>query len=434
MIAKGNLHAHGTKLASYLIKEKHNEIVETRGFLADDLHDAFGTVQAIADNLTHCEKPFFHASVRLPADETLELSQWVAIADRLEKELGFDDQPRAIVMHKDKAGDPHMHVAWSRIDTERMCAIDPGLYKNKMVALCRDLEVEFQLTVVGSERQAERLTRAPGGKEVDEARRLGVDIDAVSETIRRCYDRSDDGPTLAAALDREGMMLARGDRRDFVVIDAEGGQHALGKRICGVTAADVRAKLGNTFKQSLPSVVEARALQRARAVPWQEIDRADDDGTSLGASPSRGGKSFDEHDLLPDFDLRAGARGSDGMTRFGLRLFGAAAKALDQAVGGVLDFLMPAAPLTREQVEANIEQAKREADARPADAPPPAGQMPCPDAELDLAVRNEAISRAQAVMQSALDQSQEERDRRQRDSRRDDDDGHGYRHEYIPLP
>ena len=28
-------------------------------------------------------------------------------------------------------GDTHMHVAWSRIDVESSCALDPGLYKNK---------------------------------------------------------------------------------------------------------------------------------------------------------------------------------------------------------------------------------------------------------------------------------------------------------------
>ena len=77
--------------------------------------------------------------------------------------------------------------------------------------------------------------------------------------------QSDNGPSLAAALEQQGMILARGDRRDFVAIDAAGGEHALGKRVCGVTAGEVRQRLGGEeFKRGLPTVAEARATQRER--------------------------------------------------------------------------------------------------------------------------------------------------------------------------
>ena len=49
--------------------------------------------------------------------------------------------------------------------------------------------------------------------------------------IRNCWDRSDCGLSFQAALEHEGLILAQGERRDFIVVDREGGPHALGKRI-----------------------------------------------------------------------------------------------------------------------------------------------------------------------------------------------------------
>jgi hypothetical protein len=267
MIAKGNLHAHGGRLATYMMAGKdgeHAELIDKRGFLSEDLRESFCTIQAIAESQTRCQKPFFHAYVRLPDDEALERDTWLAVADRIEGKLGFNDQPRAVALHVSDDGERHLHVAWSRIDTDDMRAIDPGLYKNKMTELARELEQEFGLRELSSERDPERQTKAAARPEFEEARRLGVNVEAVRETIRDCYDRSDDGPSFAAALVEHDLTVTRGDRRDFVVVDQEGGMHALGKGICGVTAGEIRARLGEEFKQGLPGVDEARAQIEAR--------------------------------------------------------------------------------------------------------------------------------------------------------------------------
>ena len=60
-------------------------------------------------------------------------------------------------------------------------------------------------------------------------------------------------------------MLANGDRRDcFVVIDQAGGQHALNKKLTGLTLAATRERLADLDRQQLPSVEQAQAMQRAR--------------------------------------------------------------------------------------------------------------------------------------------------------------------------
>ena len=239
MIAKGNLHGDGAKLAAYLVTGKDGEraeLVELRGFPTDDIRDAFIAAQLGAEAKTRSTKPFFHAYVRLIEGEALDRGQWQRVADRIEQQLGFQDQPRAVAFHHLANGETHMHLAWSRIDLEHECAIDPGLYKLKLKEVCRQLEHELGLTPVRNERDPEQKTLAPGRNEFEQARRLGTDLTAMREAIRDCWERSDTGRGFEAALAEQGFILARGDKRDFVVIDPAGGDHALGKRITGATA------------------------------------------------------------------------------------------------------------------------------------------------------------------------------------------------------
>ena len=272
MIAKGNLHGDGAKLAAYLVTGKEGEraeLIELRGLGADNIRNGFANVAIWAES-TRCEKAFFHCYVRLPEGEALERFQWRQVADRIEHQLGFDGQGRAVAFHHGAEG-THLHIAWSRVDLEHERAIDPGLYKLKLKDISRQLEKEFGLTRVRNERDPEQKTLAPGRNEFEQSRRLGTDLKAIRETIRACWERSDTGRGFEAALAEQGYILARGDKRDFVVIDPAGGDHALGKRITGASAAETRARLADIDKQHLPSVDQAKAVQAERAPPVPEI-------------------------------------------------------------------------------------------------------------------------------------------------------------------
>src|ERR1700733_14182086 len=66
MIAKGNTHSSGLRLARYMIRAKDGERVErgeVRGFASDEIVDAFRSVDAMAEG-TRGEKPLFHVQVR----------------------------------------------------------------------------------------------------------------------------------------------------------------------------------------------------------------------------------------------------------------------------------------------------------------------------------------------------------------------------------
>jgi hypothetical protein len=260
MIAKGNRHSTGSKLAQYLITGKDGErveLAELRGFESGNIHEAFRHVHVMADS-TRCTRPFFHVQVRNPAGEDLTPEQRTRIVNRIESKLGLSGQPRAVALHIDQeTGDTHIHVAWSLIDENTLKARPLPFFKMRLKEACRELEFKLALTPVRNERETE-IKFAPTKAEDEQARRLGLDAHQIRETIRACYDRSDCGPSFKEALAQDGLILAQGDRRDYLVIDEAGGLHALGKKILGATAAQVRAKLSGLDHAQLPTLEQAR--------------------------------------------------------------------------------------------------------------------------------------------------------------------------------
>jgi len=265
MIAKGTTHDSGGRLAVYMVKGKPGERAELwqlRGFASDDIKEAFRSIHVMAEG-TRCERPFFHVQVRNPEDENLTPAQWERVADRVESKLGLSDQPRAIAFHRDTAtGHEHMHVAWSRIDDETMTAKTLPFFKLRLKEVSRELETELGLRPVRNHRETEVM--APTRDEEEQARRLNVEVRDVRQAIRDNWERSDNGHSFRAALAQDGMTLAKGDRRDFVVIDQQGGMHALGKRILGNTAGEVRVRMADLDRAELPTIEEARE-QNTRA-------------------------------------------------------------------------------------------------------------------------------------------------------------------------
>lgn len=130
-------------------------------------------------------------------------------------------------------------------------------FKFRLKALARQLEIEFDITRVKNERDGPILYAATKNEQ-RKAQRLGLDKDAIRNTIRACWERSDCGRSFDDALADEGLILVQGTRRDYVVIDHAGGLHALGKRILDVSAGQVRARLADLDRDQMPTIEQAR--------------------------------------------------------------------------------------------------------------------------------------------------------------------------------
>ena len=181
--------------------------------------------------------------------------------------MGLTGQPRAIVVHEKKDRE-HCHVVWLRVNAETMTAIraDHNFRKHEIVA--RELEREFgHQRVQGAhiERDGKpRPERAPSHAEMQQAERTKIKPEEARAHITGLWRATKTGQEFEKALDDSGWKLARGDRRDFVVIDPKGGTHSLARRIDGATVKDVRARLADIDMKRLPSVAEARKAQYAR--------------------------------------------------------------------------------------------------------------------------------------------------------------------------
>jgi hypothetical protein len=228
MIIKGNRHSNGAKLAAYLLDGgRHGERVaapELHGFglHPDDISKSFCSLDAIASG-KGIENPLFHIQIRLPEGEQMTREQWDQTTARTLKTAGLQGQPYARVFHTDeKTGEIHCHLGVSLIDEQTHHAKAVPFYKLRFKALARKLEVEFDLTRVKNERDSP-IKYAATKNEERQAQRLGVDKDAIRNTIRACWERSDCGRSFDDALANEGMILAQGTRRDYVIIDHAGG-------------------------------------------------------------------------------------------------------------------------------------------------------------------------------------------------------------------
>ena len=176
MIIKGHVCAGGDRVAAHLLRTDTNErvkVLEVRGTTSENLFGSFREMEAVASG-TRCKRSLYHASINTRADEVMTAEQRDRSIEALEEKLGFEGQPRAIVMHE-KYGREHYHIVWSRIDVDRMVAlrVDHNYRKHEEVA--RALEREFgHARVQGAHAERDgvaRPDRTPDRKEMAQIER-----------------------------------------------------------------------------------------------------------------------------------------------------------------------------------------------------------------------------------------------------------------------
>lgn len=258
MILKAKERGDAPQLARYLLSLRDNEHVElhdVRGFVSDDLRGAFSEADAIAQG-TRCKNYLFSMSLNPPAGEKVRTEDFELAIARIEKKLGLENQPRAIVFHE-KDGRRHAHVVWSRIDSERMRAINMPHYKIRLRDVSRDLYMQHGWNMPRG--LQDRSLRDPlnfSQEEWQQARRVGIDPREIKSVLQQCWQRSDNRPSFERALKERGFWLARGDRRGFVAMDYRGEVYAL-SRYAGVKAKELEARIGDPAR--LRSVDQTKA-------------------------------------------------------------------------------------------------------------------------------------------------------------------------------
>ena len=258
MILKASQRGGGMQLAVHLLKpeNEHVELHEISGFVADDLAGAFKEVYAISKG-TRCKQFLFSLSLNPPEMENVPVEAFEDVIARIEAKMGLVGQPRAIVFHE-KQGRRHAHCVWSRIDAAKMKAINLPHFKLKLTELSRQIYMEQGWDMPrGLEDFADRDPLNYSQAEAQQAKRVKRDARALKAMFQKCWTGSDSRVAFAHALKEQGFVLARGNRRGFVAVDAAGEVYAIARWV-GAKIKKVQARLGDL--EGLPNVEDAIAI------------------------------------------------------------------------------------------------------------------------------------------------------------------------------
>lgn len=268
MVINGKSGCSGAYWAKHLLRTETNErveIVEMRGLYAEDLSEAFREMRMLAAT-TKARDYFYQANLNPREDEHLTPEQWEQSIDLLEHNLHLDNHPRFIVEHVKRGEDgqlrTHRHVIWSRVDMDSNTVVPDNNNYYAHVQTARELEQMFDLAPVVMPPPPERDRFKEW--ETFRAQESGISPAEMKAEITALWQQSDGGRAFQAAIEEKGYLLAKGDRRDFVLIDPASDVHSLARRIDGAKAADIRAKMTDLDRDSLMTAKEASAWMKGR--------------------------------------------------------------------------------------------------------------------------------------------------------------------------
>jgi len=263
MIFYASQRGRAAELAAHLMNGEQNEHItvhDIRGYVADNIADALREAYAMSRG-TRCKQFLFSVSLNPPETADVSVEDFEAAIEMVEKKMHLLNQPRIVVFHE-KEGRRHCHAVWSRIDTEKLVAVNLAHFKRKLMEISTQLFLQRGWKLPKGMQKGEKkspfnLTR----QEYRQAVRLAEDPKALKAMFRGAWEQSDSKETFARALQESGFLLARGDRRGFVAIDVKGGVYSLTRWI-DIGTRDLKARLGKP--ENLPEIGQAKAYLASR--------------------------------------------------------------------------------------------------------------------------------------------------------------------------
>jgi hypothetical protein len=280
MILKGNQRGGGQQMAAHLMNSYDNERVEiadVRGAIAQDLSGAFAEWAAEARG-TKCRK--FLYSLSLNPDQAqghLTREQYLELLERTERSLKLVGQPRAVVFHEKRDKDgvlrEHCHAVWSRIDTEKMKAVQMAHDRLKLRTVARDFARDHGLELPDGMKPGKNANKFNDRAkqenlgERQQKERSGIPKEQRMADIATCWKETGNGAAFVQALEAKGYYLAHGDRRAYVVIDLHSEVHSLSRELIGVAkGTELKDRLAGYPLDKLPDVASAQAWAKKQRI------------------------------------------------------------------------------------------------------------------------------------------------------------------------
>jgi hypothetical protein len=276
----GELAIHLTKAVDIDGHSQTVHITSSRYVLhEEDVSASLKDMELMSKVAPRCQKHLYHISVS--PEQPMSAPEWNRLWDAYETEFGLQNLAYIEVTHDHLAHDrpPHKHRVYERVDTTEEKAVQLSYTKIRNEKIARRMEHEFghKLTVGKHNRTVMRHLQQEGFEEVvrwmesghahdvkrpiaqknpndhQQEKRTQITIGQVQEDLQTAWRESDSGRSFQAAIAERGYVLARGDRRDFVIIDAAGGTHSPRRRL-GINAKELRERWADLDPNALPSV------------------------------------------------------------------------------------------------------------------------------------------------------------------------------------
>ncbi len=301
MIAKGGARADPRQLGPYLMRTgrydtgEEARLLDMRGCPWEAGIDATNrektselVTEALCDWQLWCEGTrqgrdgIYHSQVS-PAPKyakTMTDEQWRRCADILAEELGFENQPRIVVWQAGDDGRPHLHIAWARTDLDTMKVIPDSYNYLAHERATKRMELEFGHEFVAGKHAKRDRENQPEFPRADSsyddhmhADRTGMSLEERREQVTGLRQRADNAEAFKNALEEAGYLLARGDRRRIVLVDEHGEVFSLSKHVTDIKGKAFKEFMAPIEEAKLPSVDEAKALQRAHLIAKRDAEK-----------------------------------------------------------------------------------------------------------------------------------------------------------------
>lgn len=197
------------------------------------------------------EYPVYHYSLSWHPDQQPSREEMIEAGRSSLKALELEGYQAMMIAHNDEPH-AHLHILVNRVhpDTGKMVKLD--FDKMRLSRWAEAYEKEHG-HIYCQQRVENNAQRAKGQY-----------VKYHDPVIAVAWRHADSGKAFASALMEQGYAICRGERRDFVVMDAEGKIHNPARHIDGAKVEDIRARLKDLGPEQIFSIEEARERQRAR--------------------------------------------------------------------------------------------------------------------------------------------------------------------------
>lgn len=203
----------------------------------------------------------YHYSLSWAKEEDPDEAHMKLAAYQTLERLGLQDHQFYIVAHND-TDHKHVHVVVNLTHHETGKRTDPGLSKRALQEWALEYEREHGIQCEMREKNAQARDEGIQTKHQDKKRDY-------SQEVSRAFVQSDNGQSFRAALEHEGLFLAKGRRGDrLVLVDTRGDIQNLARQLeieerGRAKTEAINRKLADINRLALPDAEELAARFRA---------------------------------------------------------------------------------------------------------------------------------------------------------------------------